>query len=76
MNTTEILLKVLEYLDLTPEKRESSIIIRLAKEFSITAYRVHYCVHKTSLSGPAFIRLSLFYTLKIHSLTALLNILL
>jgi hypothetical protein len=52
--------------------RTDSIIIRLAKEFSITAYRVHYLVHKTSLRGPAFIRLSLFHTLKIHFLTAVL----
>jgi len=74
MNTTEILLKVIEYLDLTLEKRESSIIFRLTKEFSITAYKVHYRVHKTSPRGLAFIRLILFHTFKIHSLTAVLNI--
>jgi hypothetical protein len=74
MNTTEVLLKVIDYLELTLEKCKSSIIIRLAKEFSITTYRVHYHVYKTSLRGPAFISLSLFHTLKIHCLTAVLNI--
>lgn len=70
MNTTEILLSVIEYLKLTLEKCESSVIIRLAKEFSITAYRVRYHVHKTSLSGPVYICRSVFHTLKIHSITA------
>jgi hypothetical protein len=74
INTTETLLRVIEYLELTLEKCKSSIIIWLAKEFSITAYRVRYHVHKTSLRGPAYIRLSLFYTLKMHSITAVLNI--
>jgi hypothetical protein len=53
INTTAILLKVIEYLELTLEKCESSVIIRPAKEFSITVYRVHYLVHKTSLRAPA-----------------------
>jgi len=64
MNSTEILLKVIEYIEMTLEKCESSIIIRLAKDR----------VHKNSLRGPALIRLTLFHTLKIHSLTAVLNI--
>ena len=70
----KILLKFIGYLELTLEKCKSSIIIRLAKEFSITVYRVHCRVHKTSPKGPAFIRLSLFHTLKFHLLAVVLNI--
>jgi hypothetical protein len=74
MNNTDVLPKVIECIELTFEKCESCVIIRLAKAFSITASRVHNRVHKTSLSGTNFIRLSIFHTSKIHSLTAVLNI--
>ena len=69
-----MLLKVIEYPELTLEKCEFSIIIRLAKAFGITAFRIHYRVHKSSLMGPNFIRLSSFHTLKINSITDILNI--
>jgi hypothetical protein len=49
MNTTEILLKVVECIELTFEICESCIIIRMAKAFSITASRVHNRAYKTSL---------------------------